>query len=819
MIATPAPTVPGIIDACGRAGVRNAIVLSAGFGEIGPKGLEAQNALKDAARSAGVRLLGPNCLGLARPPAKMNATFLGGSPPAGGLALVSQSGAICAAIADGAAPNHLGFSALVSLGNAADLDVGEIVDFLAWDPATEAILLYLEGVREAGSFVSALRAATRRKPVIVLKAGRGARAAHAAVTHTGALLGSDAVFDAALERTGAVRVASFGQLFAAAELLSSRQRVGGSRLCIVTNGGGAGVLAADRAEDLGLDLPPPSPATVRGLNEALPAFWSHGNPVDILGDAQPDRYAAALALCLADPAYDGVLAMLTPQAMTDPAGAAEAVIEAARAAPSKPALACWMGETAVGSARRAISAAGIPDFDVPERAVEAFSYLARHERNRKLALELPGPRQEPEPDLAAAEAIVRRALDEGRELLGRAEVTGLLTAFGIPSVRAEFAADVEAAVLAADRIGYPVAVKIASPDITHKSEVGGVELNLLDGAALRRAAAAMLVRASEARPDARIEGVTVEGMAAMPHGRELLLGVSRDPVFGPSIVFGAGGTLVEVLRDTSVALPPLTSVLAERLIDRTRIGATLGAFRGAPPVDRTALVDALLGLSDLVCEIPQIVELDINPLLAGPDGVLVLDARVRVADRPDQAPYAHLAIGAWPRHLVRRTTLSDGTPVTIRPIRPEDAGEERDFVRALSPSSRRFRFLHTLGELTPELLAQFTNIDYRRDIALVITGVEEGVERQYAVGRVAREPDGTGGEFALVVLDRMQARGIGTLLLGELVRIARTQGFTRLSGRVLAENERMLILTGESGFTTRRLTTEPGIVMVDLSLR
>ncbi|MBC7478023.1 MAG: acetate--CoA ligase family protein [Pseudorhodobacter sp.] len=654
VVATPALAVEQIVVDCAATGVKAMIVLSAGFGEINPAGLAAQQRLHHLARAAGMRLLGPNCVGLLRPPGRMNATFLRGGTPSGGLALVSQSGAICAAISDGAAPNHLGFSAMVSLGNAVDVDVGDIVDFLANDPATEAILLYLEGIRDAALFVSALRQATKQKPVIVLKAGRGAKASKAAATHTGVLLGSDAVFDAALERTGAVRVQTFGQLFAAAELLSQRQRIAGNRLCIVTNGGGAGVLAADRAEDLGIDLPKPSPETLQALNRVLPPYWSHGNPVDILGDAQADRYQHALTACLADPGYDGVLVMLTPQAITDPVAAADAVILAAAHA-TKPLLACWMGATSVGAARGRLSAAGIPDFIDPERAVEAFSYLAGHERNRQLALELPGPRTGAVADFATARQIITHALSEGREMLTGAESRALLAAARIPVIQALPAVDAVAAVAVANAIGYPVAVKIASPDITHKTEVAGVTLDLADNAAVTQAVARMLERASRLRPDARINGVTVERMAGRELDRELLLGIGHDPVFGPSIVFGAGGTKVEVLKDSAVALPPLTSVLTERLIARTRVAGLLGPFRGGPAVDLAALIDAVLRLSDLACELPQITELDINPLLAGPTGVLAVDVRLCIRN-PVAATdsLAHLAIAddaTTPKHL------------------------------------------------------------------------------------------------------------------------------------------------------------------------
>lgn len=819
VIATPAQSVEAILQDCGRAGVGAAIVLSAGFGESGEDGRHRQSAVTAAARAAGVRLLGPNCIGLTRPGLKLNATFLPVMPPAGGLALVSQSGAVCAAVADGAPPNHLGFSAVVSLGNAADLDVGEVIGFLADDLATTAILLYIEAVRDAPRFVSALRRAARTKPVVVLKAGRGAQAIKAAATHTGALLGSDAVFGAVLERTGAIRVTRFDSLFAAAELLCRWQRAGGDRLAIVTNGGGAGVLAADRAEALGLDLPPLSPETVAHLDPVLPAFWSHGNPADILGDAAPARFGSAVSACLADPAFDGVITLLTPQAMTDPTATATVVIAAAKRCPEKPLLASWIGETSVAAGRKLLSAAGIPDFATPELAVEAFSHLARRERNRRLALELPGPRADPHPDIAGARALVACALSEGRSALRPDEAMALLAAFGIPTLPVRPGIDGAAAAAAADRLGYPVAVKIASPDISHKSDVGGVALGLADAAAVTAAAETILTRAHKLRPDARIEGVTVQAMAGMDHPRELLLGLSRDPVFGPVLAIGAGGIAVELLHDAAIGLPPLTSVLAERMLAQTRASALLGPFRGAPAANRAAVVDALLRLSDLACEVPGIDGLDVNPLLAGPDGVLAVDARVTlVQPQEGAAPYAHLAFAAWPRHLVRQATLRDGQTVTIRPIRPEDAAAERDFVNALSPDARRLRFFAPVHDLTPEMISRFTDIDYRDELALVVTGEEGGRAIHYAIGRYVPDMRPDSCEFAIVVLERMQSLGIGTLLVAELMARAREAGLARMYGRILAGNSRMLQVADALGFRRRMDPHQSGVVLVDVDL-
>ncbi len=820
LIATPAKTVPGIVRQLGDAGIRHAIVLSAGFGESGEDGEKVRTELVEAANASGVRFLGPNCVGLVRPWNAMNATFLKSETPTGGLALVSQSGALISAISDWAAPHHLGFSALVSLGNSINVDFGDVLNFLAMDPKTRAILLYVEGVRDSRSFMSALRIAARLKPVIVLKAGRHTGSSMAAHTHTGALMGSDAVFDAALERAGAVRARSFGDLFAAAEILSAQRRSSGRRLGIITNGGGAGVLAADRAGDLNVELPPPSSATIAALDEVLPPFWSKSNPIDILGDATPAVYGTAVAAGFADPSFDGLLVMLTPQAMTDPKAAAQAVLDAVPPKSRKPVLTCWMGETSVAEARTLLSANGIPDFNTPEPAIEAFSHLARFERNQRLALETPGPLSELEPpDVEGARLIIAAALAERREMLSDIESKAVLRAFHIPCNTTLEATTAMQAVIAAETVGFPVAMKISSPQISHKSDVGGVRINIMSagdvGAAFRELTAT--VRA--ARPDAEIRGVTVEAMAVMEDERELLIGISRDSVFGPTILFGAGGTMVEVLKDSSVSLPPLNAILAERLIRRTRVSRLMDAVRDRPAVDRKAVVDVLMRVSDMVCELPEIIELDINPLFAGPSGVIAVDARIRVA-RPSSTNqnYGHMAIVPYPRHLVAKHILSDGTRLTIRPIRPEDAQSEQAFVRHLSPEARSFRFMHAINELTPEMLVRFTQIDYSREMALVAITDEAKGPIQQGVARYVINPDETSCEFAIVVSDQRQRQGIGTILMTALMDAARGQGVTEMFGTVRADNETMLALMDGLGFVRRRVPDAHDIVEVERRL-
>ena len=549
----------------------------------------------------------------------------------------------------------------------------------------------------------------------------------------------------------------------------------------------------------------------------MPPYWSHGNPIDILGDAPPDVFGDVAAACLKDRYCDGVLVMLTPQAMTEASVAAERVVKAGEETPKKPLLGCWMGQTSVTDGRVELSSSGVPEFTTPERAVEAFSYLARHELNQRLSLETPGPDvYSDHQGSVGASMIIDSALSEGRSMLSDVESKAVLRAFGI-NVGTTIEADSPAsALIAAESLGFPVAMKINSPDLTHKSDVGGVKTNLMSAADIRPAYLGMMESATAAAPEARIHGVTIEPMAAVADARELLVGVTRDPVFGPTIVFGAGGTMVEVLRDSAVALPPLTTVLAERLIDRTRVSDLLKAFRNRPAVDRAAVVEVLLRVSDMIAELPQIVELDINPLIAGPNGVLAVDARIGVK-RPSgaNAPYDHMAIAPYPKYLVEHGHLADGAPLTIRPIRPEDAESERAFVRDLSPEAKHFRFMQAIKELTPEMLARFTQIDYAREMALIALTEIDGDEKQVGVARYAINPDGRSCEFALVVSDAVQGRGIGSRLMNALIAAARLHGLATIEGIVMVSNRPMLALMRRLGFSERLDPDDPETMIVE----
>lgn len=801
LIATPASTVVSIMQACGQHGIRHAIVLSAGFREVGEQGMALEDALVAIARQYGIRFIGPNCLGIQRPSIGLNATFSQGVTQAGDLALVSQSGALCTAMLDWAETNGIGFSSVISTGASADLDFGEILDYLAVDTQTKGILLYIEGIRDARRFMSALRATARFKPIVMVKVGRHATGAKAAMSHTGALVGSDAVFDALVRRAGVVRVNTILQLFASARALSTHIQPTGNRLAIVTNGGGPGVMATDLAVDMGVRMAELSPETIETLNGVLPSNWSQDNPLDIIGDATAARYRAAVDACLRDDNVDGVLAMLTPQAMTRPTEAAQAVVDAAKTS-SKPVLTCWMGEAQVIEGRRLFKQAGIPYFTTPEPAVEVFSFLSAFYENQRLLMQTPGPlSHQAEPDVEGARLIIESTLAHGRHLLNEVESKALLSAFHIPIAQTLIARDPMEAMLLAQQLGFPVAMKINSPDITHKSDVNGVRLGLSSGQAVRAAFGEMLADIKRLRPDATLDGIVIEPMAARPHAREVLLGMTSDPVLGPVIVFGAGGVDVEALQDRAVTLPPLNHYLARDLIRRTRVATLLGPFRNRPPIDMDALENVLLRLSEMVCELPWLAEIDINPLLVDEHGALALDARIVIAPRvPTADRYGHMAIHPYPAHLVTRWQLASGNDVLIRPIRPEDADLTQGFVRSLSEESKYFRFMDAVRELSPTMLARLTQIDYTREMALLALTEIDGREVELGVARYAINPDAESCEFALVVDDRWQKQGIGHKLMDVLMDVARSKGLKVMEGEVLKTNRPMLKLVEALGF-------------------
>ncbi|CAK0762872.1 acetyltransferase [Gammaproteobacteria bacterium] len=820
VIATPAAGVPGIIEQCGVHGIKNAIILSAGFREAGPQGVRLERMLMENARRYNLRFIGPNCLGVMRPSVGLNATFNKGSARSGQLALVSQSGAICTAILDWAAAQDIGFSTVVSMGISADADFGEILDYLVNDPKTSSILLYIEGVHNARSFMSGLRAAARVKPVIAIKVGRHATGSKAVMSHTGALVGADDVFDTALSRAGVVRGTRITNLFSAATALTAGFRLQGERLAIITNGGGPGVMATDRAADLNIPLAELSTDVLAALNQFLPTTWSHSNPLDIIGDATPDRYAHALEICLKDDGVDGVMVILTPQAMTDPTGVAEEVARIAMAQ-KKPVFACWMGHVQVEPGREVLRNAGVPTYHTPETVVEAFAFLVAHYRNQNMLLQTPGAisRGDP-PDAEGARMIIEGALSEGRTILSESESKAVLGAFHIRTAQAVVVHTPTEALVQAEIIGMPVALKVNSPDITHKSDVGGVRLGLSSAQAVRSAYLDLIETVKRNRPDARIEGLTVEPMLRRPNGREILVGITRDDLFGPVVTFGAGGTAVEALADRAVTLPPLNKDLAREVIGRTRIAKTLGKFRQIPPVHMESLEKVLLRVSEIACELPLVKELDINPLIVDETGAIAVDARIVVGYHSGtMRPYDHMAIHPYPHYLVSHWQLPDGTDVTIRPISPEDAKIGYTFVHNLSVRSKYFRFMQSLEDLTPAMLARFTQIDYDREMALIATVQQNGQEIEIGVTRYTTNPDGKTCEMAIVVADDWQRRGIGHHLLERLMSRARDYGLEVMEGNVIANNDDMLRMVERHGFAITEVPDDALIRRIHKQLR
>ncbi|MCU7851651.1 MAG: bifunctional acetate--CoA ligase family protein/GNAT family N-acetyltransferase [Candidatus Thiodiazotropha sp. (ex Monitilora ramsayi)] len=820
VVATPAKTIPAIVEACGQHGVKTMIILSAGFRESGPAGRRIEDRVVEVAKEFGIRFIGPNCLGLIRPDKGVNVTFGNNNAKPGNLALVSQSGAICTAILDWAEVNDIGFSTVISTGIAADLDFGDYLDFLVSDPKTDSILMYVEGIKDARRFMSGLRAAARIKPVIVLKVGRHAAGAEASMSHTGALVGSDETFSAALARSGVLRVETISQLFSAAKALSARSRVYGDKLAIITNGGGPGVMAADRASDLDIELAQFSDETVKALNKALPDVWSHGNPVDVIGDAPPERYRAAVDICLNDPEVDGAIVILTPQAMTEPDEVAKVLIELADQH-KKPILTSWMGGKQIENARKLFNNAKLPSFRTLENAVDAFHYLSSYQKNQRLLLQTPAKtsRRHVQPDVEGARLIIESALSEQRKVLTEPESFALLGAFRINAVRNGIARSANEALILAESIGFPVAMKIYSPDISHKSDAGGIRLNINNAQVVRSTYRDLIEQVKERRPEAKIEGVTVEQMYQSPNGRELLIGIIRDPVFGPVISFGSGGTTVEVMGDSAIALPPLNRRLALDLVNRTKAAKMLSDFRHMPAANCEALIDVLLRVSTMACELPWIQEMDINPLILDESGAVAVDARIVVNfPRPSTDPYHHLAIHPYPVNLVNHLQLPNGTNIVIRPIRPEDVDLEQNFTRQLSDEAKYFRFMSSVQELTQDMLMRFTQIDYHYEMALIAVMDTGTHEVELGVARYVTNPDKKSCEFALVVSDKWQRQGIGHKLMHQLMEIARDRGLEKMEGEVLSNNFKMLDLMKSLYFRISTSPDDSGIkqVVVDL---
>jgi acetyltransferase len=794
VLCTPPATLPGLIAELGAAGTRAAVIMTAGLTAA------QKQAVLDAARPHLLRVLGPNCLGLLTPRLGLNASFSHTDALDGELAFISQSGALVTAVLDWAKSRHIGFSHLLSIGEHADVDFGDLLDHLASDSRTRSILLYIESIDATPKFMSAARAAARNKPVIVVKAGRAGNGVKAAASHTGAMAGSDIVMDAAIRRAGMLRVDTLQELFMAAETLTRMGSNQDDLLTIMTNGGGAGVMAADYAAMAGLPLAELSEPLREHLDTLLPGTWSGANPVDMIGDAPVDRYTGTLQALLETPDTGAVLFLHAPTAIVHSQDIARACAAIARQHPGR-VMAAWLGGETMNEARRVFEEAGVADYATPEEAVRAFGMLRTYRHNQAMLLETPTASETAPPDTARAQAVIARALAEGRDMLNEHEAKALLEAYGIPVVRTvAVPADPALAVQAADDIGYPVALKIVSQQISHKSDAGGVKLNLADADAVRDAASTMLSRIAVARPDATLEGFTVQTMAVRPLAQELILGTSVDPVFGPVLLFGQGGTAVEVVADRVIGLPPLNRVLARDLISRTRVSRLLAGFRDHPPARMDAITDALVALSRMLADLPELAELDINPLWADHQGVLALDARVRVsAAAPGGA--AHFAIAPYPAELAE-TVQWNGESLLLRPIRPEDYPQHRAFIDALDTQDLRLRFFSTQRELPRSELARLTQIDYAREMAFIAVRTVSGESPQtIGVVRAVADPDNVDAEFAILVRSDLKGRGLGQMLMRKMIDYLRARGTQRIVAEIQRENTAMQELARTNGFT------------------
>jgi len=823
VVVTPPRIVPQVVTELGAAGARGAVVITAGFGEDGRKeGQALEQAMLAAAQPHLLRIVGPNCLGVMVPGIGLNASFAHMAPEPGRIAFLSQSGAIVAGVLDWAAGRDIGFSHMVSMGAMADVDFGDLLDYFGRDADVSAILIYMESVTHARKFMSAARAAARTKPVVVIKSGRHAAGAKAARSHTGAMAGADAVFDAAFRRAGILRVTTLDELFDAVETLAKCEAPAGERLAILSNGGGFGVLAADALVDAGGTMASLPPKTIEALNAVLPETWSHGNPIDIIGDAPGARYAAALEILLEDAASDAVLVLNCPTGVARSEEAARAVAEGVVLGGGKKlVLTSWVGGAAAEGGRRVLAAADVPSYNTPGDATRGFMHLVHHRAAQTALMETPPSLPEEfTPDLIAARAPIDAALAEKREWLSEVEAKALLAAYDVPVVPTEVARDAEEAAAAAQRIGEPVALKILSHDITHKSDVGGVVLGVDGPDDVRAETEALFARVRTAKPKARIEGVTVQSMIVRPRAHELILGLTDDALFGPVVLFGAGGVAVEVLDDKALALPPLNMKLAMDAIEQTRIYKQLRGYRDRPRADLDAVALTLVKISRMAADIAEIAELDINPLFADEAGVIALDARVRVRRaKRGVKPEDRLAIRPYPVALEEMVEIA-GKKLMLRPVRPEDEPMFHDAFKRLSPEAVRLRFFAPLKALSHQMGAHFTQIDYDREMALVLVEPKPaGKGRGYGVARIHSEPDKARAEFAVTVTSDMAGKGLGALLMNRIIDYARDYGIGEIYGDVLAENTAMLGLARTLGFSITRAPDEPEVLRVRLPLK
>ena len=830
VIVTPAPSVPDIISECVEAGVKGAIIISAGFKEVGEKGAALEAQIMEHARRGRMRIVGPNCLGVMNPLGGLNATFAAAMARPGKVAFLSQSGALLTGVLDWSFREQVGFSAFVSVGSMLDVGWGDLINYFGDDPRTDAIVMYMETIGDARAFLSAAREVAYAKPIIVIKPGRTEAAAHAAASHTGSLTGSDAVLDVAFKRAGVLRVNSISDLFYSAELLGKQPRPQGRNLTILTNAGGPGVLATDALVGGGGQLTPISPETLEALNQLLPNAWSHNNPVDILGDASPERYAKTLELTAKDPQSNGLLVILTPQAMTDPTMTAEQLKPYAKI-PGKPVLASWMGGTEVEAGETILNRAGIPTFGYPDTAARMFNYMWQYSENLKQLYETPSYADTNDPDRAHAAEIINTARQQGRTILNEYESKQLLAAYDIPTVETRIAKSVDEAVQAANEIGYPVVLKLYSDTITHKTDVGGVKLNLHNAAEVRVAFDEIKNAILEKASASDFGGVTVQPMLKLGDGYELILGSSLDAQFGPVILFGLGGQLVEVFQDRALGLPPLNTTLARRMMEQTKIYKALLGVRGRVPFNIEQMAQLLVRFSELVVEQRFIKEIDINPLLAvppetegGANRCIALDARVILyGPETTREQLPRLAIRAYPLKYVKEWTTQDGTSLLIRPIRPEDEPMMVDYHKRISERSVYLRYLHPLAldqRISHERLARICYNDYDREMALVAeyTNPESGAKEIIGVGRLSKIVGTPDGEYSMLIVDAFHGKGLGSEFLKLLIQIGRDEKLHRITAYISPENLAMQAVSKKLGFTLHRDPDDPSVVEAELAL-
>ena len=822
MIATPAKTVPDVMEECGRAGVKGVIIVSAGFKEIGPEGKALGQRVLEKAKRYGIRVIGPNCIGVMRPRINLNATFVNKVPKPGKVAFLSQSGALGSAILDWAISENIGFSNFVSVGSMIDVDFGDLIDYFGTDPQTKSILMYAEGITEARKFMSAARHFARTKPIIVVKSGKFSESAKAAASHTGSLSGEDAIYDAAFKRAGVVRVDEIADLFNAAEVLGTQPLPRGPNLAIITNAGGPGVMATDALIDKGGKLAKLSDKTLNILNSALPPFWSKGNPIDVLGDAQPERYKVAIEACLNDANVDGIVIIFTQQGVVEGTAVAKGIVQVIgdRHFHDKTILTSFMGNGAAQEANRIFNENNIPTYTTPEQAIKTYMTMYQYQRNVELIYETPEELPvDAAPPKRPINVIFRGAALENREILTEDEAKRILKYYEFPVVETAVANNVDEAIAYARKMGFPVVLKILSPQIVHKSDAGGVILNVHSEADVREAFSTLIQRANDYNPEAQIIGVTVQPMIDR-RGYELIIGGKTDPVFGPVILFGMGGVGVELFKDYSIGLPPLNTTLIRRMMEETKIYQLLKGYRKSVPVNLKVLDETLLLFSQLLTDFPQIKEIDINPLLINDKEACILDARIAIDKErvfKKFEPHEHMVISPYPKKYELIWTLENGDEVLLRPIKPEDEPRWLEMMQSFSEESIRYRFFGMLKDTPHEIRVRYCNIDYDREIAIVAESTENGKKKLLGVTRLSIDPEGKGGEMAFIVGDKWQGLGLGTKLVDYALEIAKEMGVENIYSIMLPDNYRALSLTKKMGFNLEYLSD--GTVKGVLDLR